>query len=129
MLARLRHPDLRPVVAALFAVAMIWLGFGHRPVVLGEASGPPGFAQLVLPDGSPAEFCAPASDAAPRGKPHAGAHLCDACVLAVRPVPAAVMARAAPAMPGAAPVTIASAEVRPRDQLGRPQSRAPPPAA
>lgn len=128
MLARLRHPDLRPIVAALFAVAVIWLGLGHRPVVPGAAQ-PFGVSRLalVLPDGSPAEFCAPASGEMPAGLPHAGP--CDACVLAVRPVLLAVAVRAAPVRPGTPPVVQASAGVTLIDRLTRPQSRAPPPVA
>lgn len=130
MLARLRHPDLRPVVAAIFAVAMIWLGLGHRPVVPGGADrfGPSRLA-LALPDGSLAEFCAPLSGETPPGLPHAGAGPCDACVLAVRPAPLAVVARAAPVTPGAAPMVRASAGVTLLDRSTRPQSRAPPRAA
>ncbi|MGL4285968.1 MAG: hypothetical protein ACRCVA_06470 [Phreatobacter sp.] len=129
MLARLRHPDLRPIVAALFAVAMIWLGLGHRPV--GPGAAPFGVSRLALalPDGSPAEFCAPASGEMPAGLPHVGAGPCDACVLAVRPAPLAVVARAAPVTPGAPPMVQASAGATPEDRLTRPQSRAPPPVA
>lgn len=124
MLARLRHPDLRPVVAALFAIAMVWLGLGHQPVRIGPG-GPAGPVVLVAaPDGSPAELCALSSDGTPSQATHAGR--CDACVLAVAPAPAAVAALGVPAVEGLGPVVTARLGVEAWQRPPRPPSRAPP---
>ncbi len=77
MLAILRMSKFKPVVAALYAVAMLMLGFAHQPV--GAVAGTSGqLAAAALPDGMPIAICGHAPDA-PSGK-HFAKH-CDACCL------------------------------------------------
>jgi hypothetical protein len=125
MLARLRHPDLQPIVAALFAVAMIWLGFGHRPVA--AYAGLP-VEMVGLADGSVglSALCSAEKTDIPRGLPHAGTFHCDACLIGVEPKPQGLTGRSAPSVPGLGPVVAASDEVAPRRLASRPPSRAPP---
>ncbi|QCK88049.1 hypothetical protein E8L99_20960 [Phreatobacter aquaticus] len=80
MLNRLRNPDLRPILAALYAVAMLWLGFAHHMGQPGSAAAA-GLERIVLPDGSVAEFCLPGADHKPGGTTGKSALPCDACLL------------------------------------------------
>lgn len=57
MLARLRHPDLRPVVAALFAIAMVWLGLGHRPLQIGAGNAPAPVVLATILDDAAIALC------------------------------------------------------------------------
>lgn len=77
MLANLRMSKIKSVVAALYAVAMLMLGFAHLPVgAPAVASGQ--VAAAALPDGMPIAICGHPPDA-PSGK-HLAKH-CDACCL------------------------------------------------
>ncbi len=76
MLAILRMSNFKPVVAALYAVAMLMLGFAHMPVV--APAGASGQVAAALPNGTPITICGHAPDA-PSGK-HLAKH-CDACCL------------------------------------------------
>lgn len=124
MLARLRHPDLRPVVAALFAVAMVWLGLGHRPIETRPGSSAGLVVLAALPDGTVAELCALAPADAPQSGAHAGR--CDACLLALMPATVGAAARAVPSVEGTGAVAAATLVLVAQLRPPRPPSRAPP---
>jgi len=77
MLAGLRLSKFKLVVTALFAMAMLSLGFAHRPVETRDGSSLSVTASF-LPDGTPIKICGQAQDA-PAGKK--GCNSCDACRL------------------------------------------------
>ena len=77
MLAILRISKFKPVVAALYAVAMLMLGFAHMPV-RAPAGGSGQAVAAALPDGTPIAICGQAPDTS-SGK-HMAKH-CDACCL------------------------------------------------
>lgn len=126
MLNRLRHPDLRPVIAALYAVAMLWLGLAHRPPVV-ATPGSAGILQVLLQDGSPDAWCLNDPGQPPVHAPGRGSGLCDACLLTAAiglppataglPVPAGVATGRAVARPALAVAARA---------VDRPRSRGPP---
>lgn len=94
----LRSRSLRLTLAALYALAMVVVGFAHRPVGGFAAAGIPAAqsAAYVLPGGIVADLCA--TDAA--APVHdAGTGVCDACLLTAAP---GLVVAAAPALPGAA---------------------------
>jgi len=71
--------QLRLTIAALFALAMIWLGFAHRPVVFNPSSLPAiSVDAFALPDGSLPDLCLPDADGP--GKPGHFA-TCEACLV------------------------------------------------
>ena len=72
MLAALRRLNLKPLVAALYAVAMLTLGFAHLPIASTDSTSP-AFAASALPDGTPIKICGQTPDA-PAGK-----HVCKSC--------------------------------------------------
>lgn len=87
MLDRLRHSGWKPLVAALYAVAMLTLGFAHSQASMPTASGAEAASleavASVLPDGSSTPICGQSRSGAP-GQRHGGAP-CDACSLTAAP--------------------------------------------
>lgn len=126
MLARLRHPDLRPVVAALFAIAMVWLGLGHRPLQIGAGNAAAPVVLATVLDDAAIALCTASPGEVPPAETHAGR--CDACVLAVAPEPPVAADHAAPAVEGTGPVPAARLVVEAQRRPPRPPSRAPPEA-
>jgi hypothetical protein len=66
-------------VAALYALAMVWLGFAHQPFA--PVTAPSSLERLayVLPDGTLPDLCIPQSDGPVRDGHFAA---CDACLVA-----------------------------------------------
>jgi hypothetical protein len=87
MLALLRMSGWKKLVAALYAVAMLTLGFAHHqtriaanPAVDASATHLLAFA---LPDGTLPEICGNSKNGAPDS--HHGLLICDACQLTAAP--------------------------------------------
>lgn len=82
MLRRLRQT--RPICgfAALYALAMIVLGFAHQPLAVRSGAGVE-LAAYTLPDGSLPPLCGHDGGDAPAQR--VAAHICDACALAAAP--------------------------------------------
>ena len=87
MLGLLRNSGWKPLVAALYAVAMLTLGFAHHQSrIAGSPGSEIGAAQLTafaLPDGTPPAICGSSKHGAP-GSRH-GLLICDACQLTAAP--------------------------------------------
>ena len=82
MLRRFRQNRVAYGVAALYALAMVLLGFAHRPIA--TASDPRiDLAAYVLSDGALPPICGQTGDQVP-GPAAKSAH-CDACALSAAP--------------------------------------------
>ena len=81
MLRRFRHNRATFGLAALYALALVLLGFAHRPAVAADARME--IAAYALPDGSVPPVCGTPGDAG-SGKSPASAH-CEACALSAAP--------------------------------------------
>lgn len=127
MFGCLRARPLRPVVLALYALAMVTLGFAHKMPVTGFADDVRlELAALTLPDGSVPDLCL-TGDASGQDTAHAG--VCDACLLTAAPGLGAV---ASMDLPLPADLRLVDVSV-PVDALWSrpapaPQSRGPPPS-
>lgn len=127
MLDRLRTSGLRPIVLALYALAMIGLGFAHQaPVVPLDADARAELAAFALPDGSTPDLCL-TGDESGGGAAHAG--VCDACLLTSAPGLGAVAAPVLPVPVDRVPATVATlvsafvpASVPPSQSRGPPAS-------
>lgn len=77
---RIRHHRLTTIVAALYALAMVLLGFAHQPMA-GVAQTLPSYdrAAYALPDGSLPELCDPSGTGS---DPTRHVVACDACLVA-----------------------------------------------
>lgn len=88
MSAKRRGKNLATIVAALYAVAMLVLGFSH--VGFSDRASARQAESIVasLPDGTPVTLCLSAASPQEQGKPgrsgHA-AHFCAACCLTAAP--------------------------------------------
>ncbi|QCI67198.1 hypothetical protein [Phreatobacter stygius] len=130
MLNRLRHPDLRPIVAALYAVAMLWLGLAHRAPAV-AAAGHPEILRIALPDGSLTAWClndlGQEPGQQPGHQPGRGTGPCDACLLiaaiGLPPVPAGLPAPANMAVTRIAAPSVLAGTI---GAVDRPRSRGPP---
>ncbi len=87
MMERWRISRCKPVVAALYAVAMLTLGFAHSHASQPEASAIHGVtfqaATFVLPDGAFPPICGPSKSGDPAHR--SAAVPCDACWLTAAP--------------------------------------------
>ncbi|MCZ0732858.1 hypothetical protein [Phreatobacter sp. AB_2022a] len=113
-------------MAALFAIAMVWLGLGHRPLQIGVGTPAVPLMLAAAVDDAAIAFCTALPGEAPPIEAHAGR--CDACVLAVAPEPLAVADHAVPAVEGTGPAPAARLVVDAQQRPPRPPSRAPPAA-
>ena len=125
MLDRLRKTGWKQVVAALYALAMIMLGFAHMPVA---AVGGPAGAEVValsLPDGTLPVVCGQSRPDTP-SQNHAANH-CDACQLTSAPgaLPSPPTLLDAPRLAMKLPPVRVIASVAAAQTLD-PQSRGPP---
>lgn len=79
----LRQTRAKMLAAALYALAVVTLGFAHQPI---GAKGPAQaeFAAYALPDGTLPVICGHDDSGAPAGPIASAAH-CDACALAAAP--------------------------------------------
>jgi hypothetical protein len=82
MLRRRRQTRSICGFAALYALAMILLGFAHRPLAIGSIVDVE-LAAYALPDGSLPSICGQDGDRTPAQR--VAAHICDACALAAAP--------------------------------------------
>ena len=82
MLAWLRNTRASTGFAALYALAMVTLGFAHQPVLI-PAADEIVAAAYALPDGTLLPMCSHSGEQQPGGT-HAS-HPCDACALAAAP--------------------------------------------
>lgn len=85
---RLDHSLVR-VMAGLYALLAVFIGFAHGPLGLGSANGATvaqqaRYERVVLPDGSVAEICA-ANDTLGSAHHMAAGHGCDACRITSAP--------------------------------------------
>ena len=78
-MVRCAKNTLRVLVAALYALAMTWLGFAHQPVMAITAPSSLERLAYVLPDGTLPDLCIPQSDS-PTGNGHFAT--CEACLVA-----------------------------------------------
>ena len=129
MLERLRISGWKPLVAVLYAVAMLTLGFAHSRSSLPDTSAIEASslqaATYALPDGSAPPICGqPKSDGPAH---HHGVARCDACQLTTAPgaIPAPPMLADAPRLAMKLPPVRAIACVADTAAL-EPQSRGPP---
>ena len=68
-------------MSMICVMALVLLGFAHRPVVSSSPQlSPQEIAALTLPDGTVPELCLPSEDG--KGKVHAAASDCEACRIA-----------------------------------------------
>ena len=131
MLELLRHSRWKPLVATLYALALLTLGFAHSRGGLPDASAIVAASlqatAYLLPDGSAPSICGRSTSGAPAR--HPGDVACDACRLTAAPG-----ALAPPPMLAEAPRP--TMRLRPVQVLAsfagtvapEPQSRGPPPA-
>ncbi|BBE70814.1 hypothetical protein [Oharaeibacter diazotrophicus] len=91
LLGRIRAArDLAAAAAILYALVAVLVGFAHRPLVLQPPEAV--VAALPLPDGTVPPICGK-DGADPAADHHAGAALCDACLVTAAPgLPVAVPA-------------------------------------
>ena len=129
MLDLLRKSGWKPLVAALYAVAMLTLGFAHGQagILAGpglETSASPIIA-FALPDGTLPSLCGESQKGAPG--PHHGLLLCDACQLTAAPgaIPAPPCLIDAPRQTMTLPAVRVIASIATAPALA-PQSRGPP---
>jgi hypothetical protein len=129
MLERLRISGWKPLVAALYAVAMLMLGFAHT-----RASMPEGaaletaslqMAAYALPDGALPPICGQSKPGVPAD--HHGNLVCDACQLTSAPgaIPISPAFLEAPRLVMKLPPVRVLASVAAAPAL-EPQSRGPP---
>lgn len=101
MSSRLRQSRASYGIAALYALAMVLLGFAHRPIPL-QTIEPVSLAAYALPDGTLPDIC--------QHDPSTGQHdardgRCDACALSHAP---GLLAPAAICFPAATPYRLAA---------------------
>ncbi len=127
MMELLRKSRGKALVAALYAVAMLALGFAHHQ----RAAVSPGaeLAALVLQDGGQIPLCASGENGS--GAPTSGhaQAICDACLLTAAPgAPAAPPVVCAPARLSARLAIVAQPTSAAKAFVHAPQSRGPPQA-
>jgi hypothetical protein len=83
MMKALRSVILCQSIAALYALAMLAVGFSCKALLSEKISDPTAVAYM-LPDGSVADICS-GKESGQQEKHHAFAEICDMCLLAMAP--------------------------------------------
>jgi hypothetical protein len=84
---RLRELTIgRRLLLALYVLAVVTLGFAHKPISFSKVSGPTAtdLVSFAMPDGSLPEICWTGGAGTP-GKPHHVGASCEACLLTAAP--------------------------------------------
>ena len=71
-------------VAALYALAMLLVGFAHVPLATGAERGPD-LSAYALPDGTLPVFCATEGTGPDQPAARHGPQMCDACLVTAAP--------------------------------------------
>ena len=77
-----RAADMARLVRILCAIALLCVGFAHKPVVVEAALAPSEIAAYTLPDGTLPVLCLPGDDGDGKTKSHDPGTGCEVCRLA-----------------------------------------------
>lgn len=126
MIVHGRRERWRVAVAALYALAMLLVGFAHVPLATGAERGPD-LSAYALPDGTLPVFCATEGTGTDQPAARHGPQMCDACLVTAAPglVPPH-MALPAPPQAGARCAALPRRATRARAVWNVPQARGPP---